>query len=171
MRGIAEKIAGIGALPRPANIDCPPASPHVFKKIRDRIPTRRKTSQLKNGASITPVIGSMQAHMQDDLATPHARRLSAREDEIDRLLEIALRETIHVRRVPVVDLARTARKRMELGHVLRSRRLKRVWQSLQVMLKDSVDHMDMVEDAEHDRCILTAQPVEIPADNIMEAAV
>jgi hypothetical protein len=46
-----------------------------------------------------------------------------------------------------------------------------VGQSLQVMLKDSVDHMYMVEDAEHDRGVLVGQPVEIPADNIVEAAI
>ena len=88
--------------------------------------------------------------MQDHLASPHARRFSAGEDEIDRLLEIAFCQTIRIRRVPVVELSRTARKRFEFRHLLRSRRLKRVRQSLQVMLKDSIDHMYMVEDAEHD---------------------
>jgi hypothetical protein len=46
-----------------------------------------------------------------------------------------------------------------------------MWQSLQVMLKDSVDHMYMVEDAEHDRGIPVGQPVEILANHIVEAAI
>src|SRR5690242_16747652 len=39
------------------------------------------------------------------------------------------------------------------------------------MLKDSVDHMHMVEDAEHDRGILVGQPIEILADHIVEATI
>ena len=81
------------------------------------------------------MISSVQTNMRNDLASPQARRLSAGEDEIDRLLEIAFRQVTHVGRVPVVDLCDTARKRLELRHFFRPRRLKRVWQSLQVMLK------------------------------------
>ena len=40
-----------------------------------------------------------------------------------------------------------------------------------MMLKDSIDHMDMVEDAQHDRSLLGGQAVEIPADHIVEAAI
>ena len=40
-----------------------------------------------------------------------------------------------------------------------------------MMLKDSVDHMDMVEDAQHERSLLGGQAVEIPADHIVEAAI
>lgn len=58
------------------------------------------------------MIGSMQAYMQNDLASPHAHRLSAGEDEINGLREIARRHTIHVTRVPVVDLAHMAGKHM-----------------------------------------------------------
>jgi len=40
-----------------------------------------------------------------------------------------------------------------------------------MVLKDLVDDMDMVEDAEHDRGFLGGQAVEIPADHIVEAAI
>jgi hypothetical protein len=111
-------------------------SRRVFEKVRDRITTRGDTFQLKNGASIAP-LSSVQANMQNDLASPHACRLSAGEDEINRLLEIVLRQTTHVRGVPGIDLCHPIRKRPELGHLFRPRRLKRVRQSLRVMLKDS----------------------------------
>jgi hypothetical protein len=39
------------------------------------------------------------------------------------------------------------------------------------MLKDPVDHMDMVKDAQHDRSLLLGQPLEILADHIVEAAI
>src|SRR5215813_9106760 len=142
-----------------------------FDKVRDRITTRDDTFQLQNSAGIAPMISSVQTNMQNDLASPHARRLAAGEDEIDRLLEIAIRQAIHVGRVPVVDLSNTAGKRLELRHFFRPRRLKCVRQSPQVMLKDSVDHMYVVEDAEHDRGILVGQPAEILTNNIVETAI
>src|SRR5262249_11318682 len=137
-----------------------------FEKVRDRITTRGNAFQLKNSARIAPMISAVETNMQNDLASPHARRLSAGEDEIDRLLEIALRQAIHVGRVPVVDLSNIAGKRLELWHPFRPRRCKCVRQTPQVMLKDSVDHMYMVEDAEHDRGVLLGQPAEILANNI-----
>jgi hypothetical protein len=102
---------------------------------------------LEKNAGVAPMIRALQTHMQDDLASPHARRLSAGEDEIDRLLKIALRQTAHVRRVPVVNLSHAVRERLELWNLLRPRRLKRGRRSLQVMLKDPVDDVDVIEDA------------------------
>jgi hypothetical protein len=46
-----------------------------------------------------------------------------------------------------------------------------VWQSLQVMLKDSVDRMHMVKDAKHDRSILGGQPSKMLANCLIEAAI
>jgi hypothetical protein len=46
-----------------------------------------------------------------------------------------------------------------------------MWQSPQVVLKNSVDRMHMVEDAKHDRGILGGQLVEIPASYFIEAAI
>lgn len=40
----------------------------------------------------------------------------------------------------------------------------------QVMLKDPIDDIDVVENAEHDRGILFGKPVEILANHIVEAA-
>ena len=82
----------------------------VFEKVRDRITTRGEAFQLQNGARIAPMICSVQADMQNHLTSPHARRLAAGEDEIDRMLEIVVRQTAHVRRVPVVDLFRAISK-------------------------------------------------------------
>ena len=109
--------------------------------------------------------------MQNDLASPHVRRCSIGEDEIDRLFKFVLRQTVHVRCVPVVDFSRASRERREIWHFFRSRRPERVWQSLQVMLEDYIDRMDVVEDAKHDRGILFGQPVEIPANHIVQAAI
>ena len=44
-------------------------------------------------------------------------------------------------------------------------------QSLQVMVKDPVDRMNTVEDAQHDRGLLAGQPVETLTDHIVEAAI
>jgi hypothetical protein len=44
-------------------------------------------------------------------------------------------------------------------------------QSPEVMLKDPVDDMDMVEDLQQNRAILRVQPVEILADHVVEAAI
>jgi len=38
-------------------------------------------------------------------------------------------------------------------------------------MQNDLDHMHVVEDAEHERGILIGQPVEIPADHIVEAAI
>lgn len=141
-----------------------------FEEVRDRIAARRDTSQLKECTGIASMVGSVQANVQDDLASAHARLLAAGEGEIDGLFEVAVRQGIHLRRVPVVDLARTGSKRLKLRHRVGSRRPIGVRHSLQVVLKDPVDHMDMIEDTEHERGILLAQPVEIPVDHIVEAA-
>lgn len=109
--------------------------------------------------------------MQNDLASPDACGLSAREDEIDELLEVVLRQATYIRGVPVAEFFRSVRKRPEFRHFFGSRRPERVRESQQVMLKDAVDHMDMVEDAKHDRGILAGQPVEILADDIEKAAI
>jgi hypothetical protein len=39
------------------------------------------------------------------------------------------------------------------------------------MLKDSIDHMDMIEDAEHDGSLFAGQPIDILADDIVKAAI
>jgi hypothetical protein len=116
---------------------------------------------LKKSAGVAAIIRSVQADMQDDLAARHARRLSAGEDEIENLLEIVLRQTARVRCVPVVDLARTVRQRLQLRHRFRAPCGEIVRQSLKVMLKDPVDRVNMVEDAEHEEHVLLAQPVEV----------
>ena len=67
-----------------------------FEKVRDRITTRGDAFQLKNSAGIATMISSVQADMQNHLASPHAGRLSAGEDEIDGLLELALCQAIYV---------------------------------------------------------------------------
>jgi hypothetical protein len=46
---------------------------------------------LQNRASIAAMIRPVHAHMQENLASSHARRLAAGEYELERLLEIALR--------------------------------------------------------------------------------
>lgn len=99
-----------------------------------------------------------------------AGRLAAGEDEVDGLLEIAIRQVTYVGSVPVVDLPGIVRKRVESGHLFRSRRPQRVRQSLQVMLKDSIDRVDVVEDAEHQHGILARQPVEAPTDYLIKVA-
>jgi hypothetical protein len=146
-------------------------SGRFFEKVGNRIATWGKAPQLKNSTSIAPVICSVQADMQNDLASPHARRLSAGEDEIDRLLKIVLRQATHIGRVPVVDFSRAVRERLEIGHLFRPRRPKRMRQSLQMVLKYPVHDMDMVEDAKHDEGILGEQLVEIPADRIIKATI
>ena len=85
---------------------------------------------MQNRACIAAVVGPVQADMQNDLASPHARRLAAGEDKIDGLLEITFRQIAHIRRIPVVDLSRALRQRLELRQLARPRRLKRVRQSL-----------------------------------------
>jgi hypothetical protein len=37
------------------------------------------------------------------------------------------------------------------------------------MLKDSVDHVDVIENAQHERAVLAAQPIEVPARRIIES--
>src|SRR6185503_2625318 len=97
---------------------------------------------------------------QNDLAAPHARRLAAGERELERLFEVALAQAPDVRGIPVVDLARAARQRFELRQGRGAWRLKRVWLALQVMLENPVDHVDVVEDAQHDRTFLGVQARE-----------
>jgi hypothetical protein len=46
-----------------------------------------------------------------------------------------------------------------------------MWQPQQMMLKNLVDDMDVVEDPQEDRRVLGIQPFEIPGDNIVEAAI
>lgn len=86
----------------------------LFEEVRDRIAARREPSQLQESTGITSMVGSVQADVQDDLAAAHARLLAAGEGEIDGLFEVAVRHGIHVRRVPVVDLASTGSKRLKL---------------------------------------------------------
>jgi hypothetical protein len=42
---------------------------------------------LKNGASIAPMISSVQANVQNDLTSPHARRLSAGDEAIGTFVD------------------------------------------------------------------------------------
>src|SRR6185437_246178 len=117
------------------------------------------------------MVGSVQANVQNHLASPHSRRLPAGEDEIHVLLEIALRQTADVADIPVVDFSRTVRKVTELRDDLGSGRSECMRQSLEVMLKDSVDRVDVIEDAKREGCILAGQPVEVAAYDIVEAAI
>src|SRR5262245_54878863 len=146
-------------------------SSHGFEKVRQPIVMRRDTVLLQNDACVASMISSVQADVQNDLASPHARWLPVGEDKVHGLVEIAVRQIAHIGRVPVIDLSHTVGKRLELRHLFGPRCLKRVGDSLQVMAEDSVDHVYVVEDAEHDRCILVGQPVEILSDNIVEAEV
>src|SRR4030095_5381796 len=86
-------------------------SGRVFEEVRDRVTTWGQSLQLQDGARIAPMIGSVQADVQDDLASPHARGLSAGEDEVDRLLEIGRRQPAHVGRVPPGDVSATVKRR------------------------------------------------------------
>jgi hypothetical protein len=72
-------------LPRPLHLR------PVFEEIRDRITTGGKPLQLENSRSVTSMISSMHANMQNDLPTPHARRLAAGEKKLERLLQILTR--------------------------------------------------------------------------------
>jgi hypothetical protein len=66
--------------------DAPPGSRRILQEVSDRIAARGEALQLQNSAGVAPAVGPVQAHMQDDLAAPHARRLAAGEDEVDRVL-------------------------------------------------------------------------------------
>src|SRR5215212_358440 len=58
----------------PSCIDrCAPSSCRVLEKIRDRVTARGEALQLEDGARVAPMVRSVQAYMQDDLASPHAR--------------------------------------------------------------------------------------------------
>ena len=62
-----------------------------FEKVRHTIVMGLDGVLLKNDAGIAPMIGPMQAHVQNDLAPPHAGWRSIGEDELHGLVEIALR--------------------------------------------------------------------------------
>lgn len=116
------------------------------------------------------MVGSVQAHMQYDFAAPHAGRRSVGEDKVHGRVEIVLWQVPHIGSVPVIDVLHAARERLEIRHFLGSRRMKSVRLPSQVMLKDPIDDIDVVENAEHDRGILFGKPVEILANHIVEAA-
>jgi hypothetical protein len=44
-------------------------------------------------------------------------------------------------------------------------------QSLQMVLEDAVDCVDMIEDAQHERRVFIAQLIELPAHGVIQAAV
>jgi len=117
------------------------------------------------------MIVTVQTHMQNDLTAPHACLLAASEDEIERLREVPLRQTVHVGRVPVVNLTSAICKLTECRQALGARRPTGMRQSLQVMLKNSIDDMNVIEDTQHDQSILAGQSVEVPADRFVEATI
>src|SRR5215831_1547524 len=142
-----------------------------FEKVRDRITTRGDAFQLKNGTGIASMIRSVETDMQNDLATSHARRLAAGEDEVDELFEIAFPQAVHVGRIPVVDLSNAARERPNIRHLLRPWRPERVRQSSKVLLEDPVDRMNVVQDPHRDGNLLAGETIVIPGDDIVEAAI
>src|SRR5512146_3127887 len=94
--------------------DLIPANSTVFEKISDRVTARSDAFQLKNGARIAAVIIAVQAHVQNDLASLHARRLAAGKDEIHELPEVRFLQAAHVRHVPLIELSGALRQGLQL---------------------------------------------------------
>src|SRR5262245_33735721 len=69
----------------------------AFEKVRHPIVIGGDAVFVQKNPGVATMVGTVQADMQDDLASPHSRLLSAGENEIDRLLEIARRQTVRVR--------------------------------------------------------------------------
>ena len=109
--------------------------------------------------------------MENDLTTPHLGWTSVGEDEIDVFLKFMLRQIADVGSVPVVHFLHFARECLEIGHFFRARPTKRVRQPQQVMLKDLIDDMDVVEDTQEYRSVLRVQPLEMLGDDIIEASI
>lgn len=97
------------------------------------------------------MVGPVQADVQEDLASRHARRLPAGEDEVDQLFKVVRRQARDVRGVLVVDLPGALREGVELGQHVRTGRPKRVRRPLQMMLENPVHRVDVVQDEQHER--------------------